>query len=107
MFDLPLAQIDLQRQKNGEKKFVFFVKPSHGVREHFESQIFDYTLDAFGLDGGFLWSAHGFVEQTEELTQWCLIHDVDIWKFHNQKVEDTSSRSNWNRVKIDWIDLKK
>lgn len=70
---------------------MFLVQATCSVSKHLEGQVVDDILNTFGWDGRLLWLGHGYVKQTQELFEGCLIHDVDVGHLHDQEVQDATT----------------
>ncbi len=81
-------KINFDCHQNGEEKLMLLVKTSQCVGPYLLVESIEHRFDPFkdvGRPRGF---TERSIEKMKKLLQTCLIHDVDVGHFNNQKVEN-------------------
>ena len=91
MFGLHLY---LECKKDGKEELILLIVASGRVFECLERQVLDDVVDALASDWRLDGACHRDVEDSEELLQRSLVHDVDDAHLNDEEVENTASCSN-------------
>ena len=65
---------------------MFFIQATGRVSEHFKCQVFNDVLDALGGNRRRVGTSHRNIEQTKELPQRGLVHNVNVGHLDNQEI---------------------
>jgi hypothetical protein len=98
MRNLGLMEMDLEDHKESEEEAILLKERSLDKLPDFQIDSIENNAYSFLRIGPTMRELDRGVKKIEELSQRCLVHDIDLCHLNDQEVEDTPATRYWTEL---------